>query len=78
MRKRKISKPATEHPVQQAVDKEEVIQKMVDNSPVSSVHRISQQTHMPQTRVWKTLNHHDWYPFYEQIFLTPQPDVYPA
>jgi len=64
----------TEHPIQQAVDEEE----MMVSSPTSSVQRISQWTHVSQMRVWITLNHHGYYPFHQQFIQALQPADYPA
>jgi hypothetical protein len=67
--KGEFSKPMTEHPVQQAVDKEEAILLMVD----SSVHEcsfISQQTLMPWMREWKT-QLSGYYPFHRNDQLIP-------
>lgn len=71
-------KAVTVHPVRQIVGKEEVLLKTVNNSPATSVCRMSHQSHSPLMSVWKTSNCHSYYPLHWQIIQALKHEDYHA
>ena len=57
---------AAEHDVNESIDEEEGIVRMIQSSPSASTRRIARRLHVPHTRVWRTLHVEGMYPHHVQ------------
>jgi hypothetical protein len=71
-------KATAERPVQQELANEEAILNMIENSPSTSVRRISKRVRVSRMRVWRTLHNFGLYPYHIQSVQNLQPADYPA
>jgi len=55
-----------EHNVNEGIDEEEGIVKMVQSSPRPSTRRFARRLRVPHTRVWRTLHAEGMYPYHVQ------------
>jgi len=55
-----------EHDVNEGIDKEEGIVRMVQSSPRASMRRIARRLCVPHTRMWRTLRAEGTYPYHVQ------------
>jgi hypothetical protein len=62
----------TKYTIQQTVNKEEIILKIVDSNTTTSICRISCQTHVPQMMVLRILNCYNYYPVHQQVYSSPK------
>ena len=69
-------KATSERPVQQELAEEEAILNMIENSPTTSVRRISNRVHVSRMKVWRTLHNFGMYPYHIQSVQHLQPADY--
>lgn len=71
-------KATAERPVQQELAQEEAILNMIEDSPSTSVRRISNRVHVSRMKVWRTLHNFGLYPYHIQYVQHLLPADYAA